>query len=193
MSSNSFVEVVRPGGRLVVERAGFEASVQDADESVGELAQRGVVALSHSGLWRAVLAEAEDLAHLVEAIDGVVARLGGVTRQWRFDRMSTVCAPSGRLSAAFAQLAKHYAVAVEVCPPRHGNRKGVVEKANHGVAQRWWRTLGDDATPTQAQLLLDAEPNVRCPPADARRAADHGRGVGRRGGAGTETGRGLSS
>lgn len=43
MSSSSFVEVVRPGGGLVVEGAGFEASVQDADESIGELAQRGAV------------------------------------------------------------------------------------------------------------------------------------------------------
>jgi hypothetical protein len=58
-----------------------------------------VGALSHSGLWRGVLAEAEDLPHLVEAIDAVVARLGGVTRRWRFDRMSTVCTPSGRLNA----------------------------------------------------------------------------------------------
>src|ERR1039457_5427663 len=35
--------VVRPGGRLVVEGAGFEAAVLDADEAVGELAQGGVV------------------------------------------------------------------------------------------------------------------------------------------------------
>ena len=36
------------------------------------------------------------------------------------------------------------AVAVDICPPRRGNRKGVVEKANHSAAQRWWRTLPDD-------------------------------------------------
>ena len=44
VSSGSLDEVVRPGGRLVVGGAGLEASVQDADEPVGELAQRGVVA-----------------------------------------------------------------------------------------------------------------------------------------------------
>src|SRR5258706_659500 len=44
MSSSSLVEVVGPGGRLVVGGAGFEASVEDADEAVGELAQGGVVA-----------------------------------------------------------------------------------------------------------------------------------------------------
>ena len=36
--------VVSPGGVLVVVRAGFEAAVEDADEAVGELAQRCVVA-----------------------------------------------------------------------------------------------------------------------------------------------------
>src|SRR5216683_3799874 len=43
MSSGELVFVVRPGGGLVVEGAGFEASVQDADEPVGELAEGGVV------------------------------------------------------------------------------------------------------------------------------------------------------
>jgi transposase len=136
-----------------------------ASWNAGPHAHLLVGALSHSGLWRGVLAEAEDLPHLVEALDAVVARLGGVSRRWRFDRMSTVCAPSGRLSAGFAAVAKHYAVAVDVCPPRHGNRKGVVEKANHAVAQRWWRTLREDVTPAQGQLLLDA----RGPAFDGRR------------------------
>jgi hypothetical protein len=45
--------------------------------------------------------------------------------------MSMVCTPSGRLTREFAAVAKYYTVAVDVCPPRHGNRKGVVEKANH--------------------------------------------------------------
>jgi hypothetical protein len=36
--------VVGPGDVLVVELAGFEAAVQDPDEPVAELAQRGVVA-----------------------------------------------------------------------------------------------------------------------------------------------------
>ena len=45
---------------------------------------------------------------------------------------------------------------VKPCPPRRGNRKGVVEKANHTAAQRWWRTLPDDVTVAQAQARLDA-------------------------------------
>src|SRR5918994_5382019 len=50
MSSNSLTEVMRPGGCLVVGRAGFEAAVQDADKPVGELAQRGVVVGATSAL-----------------------------------------------------------------------------------------------------------------------------------------------
>jgi hypothetical protein len=103
-----------------------------------------------------VLAECEDFPHLIEALDRVSRRLGGLTRRWRFDRMATVRSPqSGTVSAAFAQAAKHYGVAVDLCPPRHGNRKGVVEKANHSAAQRWWRTVADDATVAQAQQGLD--------------------------------------
>src|SRR5258708_8412942 len=43
MSSGELVFLVRPGGCLVVEGAGFEAAVQDADEPAGELAEGGVV------------------------------------------------------------------------------------------------------------------------------------------------------
>jgi transposase len=123
---------------------------------VGATAHLLVGSLAHSGRWRAVLAESEDFPHLVEALDRVTRKLGGLTRGWRFDRMATVCSPaSGTVSAAFAQVAKHYGVRVELCPPRHGNRKGVVEKANHAAAQRWWRTVADDATTAQAERGLD--------------------------------------
>jgi transposase len=138
---------------------------------VGREAHLLVGALSHSGRWRGVLADAEDFAHLVEAIDAVVRRLGGLTRRWRFDRMATVCVPaSGRLSAAFAGVAKYYQVAVDVCPPRHGNRKGVVEKANHAAAQRWWRTLPDAIDVAAAQQRLDQ----RATALDARRRVRDG-------------------
>lgn len=115
-----------------------------------------VGALAHSSRWRAVLAESEDQPHLVEALDAVTRRLGGCTLAWRFDRMATVCRPgTGEVTASFAQVAKHYQVAVRICPPRRGRRKGVVEKANHAAAQRWWRTLAEDVTPVQAQAGLD--------------------------------------
>jgi transposase len=116
-----------------------------------------VGALSSSGRWRGVLAESEEQPYLVASLHAVSARLGGTARRWRFDRMSTVCFPeSGDLRPSFAEVAKYYGVAVDVCPSRRGWRKGVVEKANHSAAQRWWRTLPDEVTPAQAQARLDA-------------------------------------
>ncbi|MEV0446198.1 transposase [Streptomyces spectabilis] len=70
--------------------------------------------------------------------------------------MSTVCYPSsGQVTAAFAAVAKFYGVGVDICPSRRGNRKGVVEKANHSAAQRWWRTVPDGLTVEQAQSGVD--------------------------------------
>jgi transposase len=113
-------------------------------------------ALPASGMWRGVLAESEQQPYLIASLHQVCQRLGGVTRRWRFDRMSTVCYPeTGDLLASFAEVAKYYGAAVDVCPSRRGWRKGTVEKANHAAAQRWWRTLPDDASPEQAQARLD--------------------------------------
>lgn len=143
-----------------------------ASWAAGRQAHLLVGALAHSSRWRGALAPAEDFAHVVEAIEAVTARLGGVTQRWRFDRMATVCHPeSGRITAAFAGVAKHYAVAVDVCPPRRGNRKGVVEKSNHAAAQRWWRTVADDTTIEQAQASLDR----LCIKLDGRRRRRDGR------------------
>lgn len=121
-----------------------------------------VGSLAHSGKWRAVLSPSMDQPHLVAAIDRIVRGLGGLTRVWRFDRMATVCDPgSGRVTTSFAGVAKHYGVSLAICPPRRGNRKGVVEKVNHTAAQRWWRTLADDVTVEQAQASLDLFATVR--------------------------------
>ncbi len=116
-----------------------------------------VGALSHSGAWRGVLAESDDQAHLIDALHRVAVKLGGLTREWRFDRMASVVYPSsGRVTPSFSAVAKHYGVHVVACPPRRGNRKGVVEKANHSAAQRWWRSLPDDLSVLEAQTRLDA-------------------------------------
>lgn len=93
---------------------------------------------------------------VIAGIDRITRRFGGVTKTWRFDRMATVCHPaSGEVTAEFAAVAKHYGVSVAICPPRRGNRKGVVEAANKGAAQRWWRTLADEVTVEQAQASVD--------------------------------------
>jgi transposase len=121
----------------------------------GGVAHVLVGALSYSSQARAVLAEAQDLPHLVEALDGVLRRFGGTARRWRFDRMATVIDPhTQRLQPSFAAVAKHYQVGVDPCPPRRGNRKGVVEKAVHFLTQRWWRTARLEQ-PAGAQASLD--------------------------------------
>lgn len=97
--------------------------------------------LSHSTKFRGAFAEGEDQAHLAEAIDRVLRQLGGTARRWRIDRMSTaVDVKTGDLLSWFAAMARHYGVAVDVCPPYRARRKGKVEKYNHYSAQRWWRT-----------------------------------------------------
>jgi transposase len=111
--------------------------------------------LPHSGRIRGTLAEHMDQAHLVEAMDKVMRRLGGTARVWRTDRLSTVIVPGTRdVQPSFAPVAKHYGAAVEPCPPRRGNRKGSVESSVRFVSGRWWRTM-TAKSPEEAQLSLD--------------------------------------
>ncbi|WP_241548922.1 Mu transposase domain-containing protein [Gordonia alkanivorans] len=122
----------------------------------GSTAYLLVGSLAHSGKWRGYLAPDMTRPQVIAGIDRITRRLGGLTKSWRFDRMATVCHPStGALTAEFAGVAKHYGVSVRVCPPRRGNRKGVVEKSNHTAAQRWWRILPDEVTAEQAQTSCD--------------------------------------
>jgi transposase len=128
-----------------------------------------VGSLSHSSQSRAWLAYSEDQPHLVEGIDQVLRRLGGTARVWRVDRMATVINPAtGKIQASFAPVAKHYGVTVVPCPPRRGNRKGVVEKQIHFLTQRWWRTLAAGNL-AEAQTSLD---RFCATISDARRRGD---------------------
>ena len=111
--------------------------------------------LPHSGRTRGVIAPSMDQPHLVEAMDGVLRRLGGTARRWRVDRMATVIVPgSADVQASFAPVAKHYGATIVPCPPRRGNRKGSVEAAVRYATGRWWRTLAADS-PEAAQVSLD--------------------------------------
>jgi hypothetical protein len=111
--------------------------------------------LSCSGRTRGVLSESMDQAHLVEAMDGVMRRLGGTARQWRTDRLATVIVPgSSNVQASFAPVAKYYGAVVAPCPPRRGNRKGAVEAGVKFCCGRWWRTM-TATTPEEAQVSLD--------------------------------------
>jgi transposase len=111
--------------------------------------------LPHSGRTRGVICAGTDQAHLVEAMDAVMRRLGGTARHWRVDRMSTVVVPTtGDVQASFAPVAKYYGAVVVACPPRRGNRKGAVEAAVRFATGRWWRTLSAES-PEAAQVSLD--------------------------------------
>lgn len=111
--------------------------------------------LSCSGKARGMFCESEDQAHLIAAIDGVLRRLGGTSREWRFDRMATVIDPkTGTVQPSFVAVAKYYNVTVVACPPRRGNRKGVVEKGVHFSSERFWRTM-TARTMVEAQRAYD--------------------------------------
>jgi hypothetical protein len=92
---------------------------------LGKTAHLLVGALSHSSRWRGRMCPSVDQPHLIDALDRVTRRLGGLTGAWRFDRMATVINPdTRRVQAWFAAVATHNGVAVRACPPRRGNRKG---------------------------------------------------------------------
>ena len=111
--------------------------------------------LSHSGRTRQVLTESMDQAHLIEAMDGVLRRLGGTAREWRTDRLATVIVPgTADIQASFAPVAKYYGAIVTPCPPRRGNRKGAVECGVKFCCGRWWRTM-TATTQTDAQVSMD--------------------------------------
>ena len=111
--------------------------------------------LAHSSRVRAVICESMDQAHLIDAMDAVMRKLGGTTRDWRVDRLATVIVPGTRdVQPSFVPVAKHYGAVVEPCPSRRGNRKGVVESSVRFVSGRWWRTM-TETDPEGAQRSLD--------------------------------------
>jgi transposase len=121
----------------------------------GDDAHLLIGSLPCSGKFRGVFAESEDQPHLIEAMDGVLRRLGGNARRWRVDRMATVVDPkTAVIQPSFLPVAKHYGVTVVPCPPRRGNRKGSAEKSIDFATQRFWRTMTAE-TMAQAQVQLD--------------------------------------
>ena len=114
-----------------------------------------VGSLSHSSKSRGWFSESDDQAHLIVGIHEVLQRLGGTGRVWRVDRMATVIRPgTSEVQRSFVPVAKHYGVTVVPCPPRHGNRKGVVEKNIDFITRRWWRTARVNSL-AEAQASLD--------------------------------------
>ena len=89
--------------------------VRAAQCTLGATAYVLLGTLPHSGRIRGVLAEKMDQAHLIEAMDLVMRRLGGTAHVWRTDRLATVITPgTGDVQPSFAPVAKHYGAIVEV-------------------------------------------------------------------------------
>jgi transposase len=86
-----------------------------------------------------------DQPHLIEALDGVLRRLGGTARVWRTDRLATVIRPgTADVQASFVPVAKHYGAIVAPCPPRRGNRKAVVAHCTSGLGWTGTRSAVED-------------------------------------------------
>lgn len=151
-------------------RAGTQATVELDHEPAAELqldwlelretpwgrpAYVLVGALLHSGRLRGVFSEGMSFAHLAAALDQLLRRFGGTAHAWRTDRMATFVDPgTDRLRAEAAELAKHYGVAVAICPAGRPQRKGVVERGIDYLTRSWW-TSAPVLTPAQAQADLD--------------------------------------
>ena len=145
----------------------------------GETAYVLLGTLSHSGRTRGVLSESMDQAHLVEAMDAVLRRLGGTARKWRTDRLATVIVPGcADVQASFAPVAKHYGAIVTPCPPRRGNRKGAVECGVKFCCGRWWRTMTatTPAATTTTRLLQVPKSTTPARASSRRRARSRLRG-----------------
>ena len=109
----------------------------------------------HSGRTRGALAESTDQAHLIEAMDAVMRRLGGTARTWRTDRLATVIVPgSAKVQASFAPVAKHYGAIVTPLPTAAGQPQGSCRVRVKFCCGRWWRTM-TATTPAEAQVSLD--------------------------------------
>lgn len=111
-----------------------------------------VGALSHSGRLRGCFSGGLSFPHLIEALDGVLRRLGGTARSWRMDRLPTIVYPgSDRLRPEAAAAAKHYGVTIA---PRSTNQPQRQSPGIRYLKQSWWR-WAPVSTPAQAQADLD--------------------------------------
>lgn len=111
--------------------------------------------LSFSSRSRGVFASSESRPSFIKAIEGVLYRLGGTARRWRFDNLPAIKGTYGeRIAREIFEMAKYYGAEVVLCPPYTPWRKGAVEKFNDYLAQRWWRTA-KLTTVSAAQKDLD--------------------------------------
>ncbi|MDH6107805.1 hypothetical protein P3T36_006417 [Kitasatospora sp. MAP12-15] len=112
-----------------------------------------LTSLTLSGRWRGTLAESRELPHFVEAMDQAMRCLGGTGRRWVFGRVPPVCsARSGRLTAAFTDVARYYGTTIAIRAKGDLDNR---EQAHRSLTQRWWRTMPSAMGVQAAQASLD--------------------------------------
>jgi hypothetical protein len=117
----------------------------------GEAAYVLVGALSHSGRFRGVFCEQMTFGHLAAAMHQVLVARVAPRGCGAPIGMATIVTPqTGRITPDAAALAKHYGVAVAVCPARRAQHKGVVEKAIQYMTRSWWRTAASRHSATRS-------------------------------------------
>jgi hypothetical protein len=140
--------------------------------------------LASSGRWRAVLTESRDLPQLVEAVDQVMRRLGGTAPRWRLDHSTAACcAMNGRVTPAFAEVARYYGAAVDLSRVEEADADsgaGGEADADDGTGadlaaalRSWWSSASHGAGLQAAQDDLDrlaARMDPRHPAVDGTRA-----------------------
>ena len=107
----------------------------------GEQAYVLVGALSHSGRVRGVFSDGQTFAHLVDALDGVLRRLGG-TADVVADRSDGDGRVPGHATGCGRRPRRPRSTTASRSRSARANRpqrKGVVEKAIEYVTQSWWR------------------------------------------------------
>ncbi|WP_344442425.1 Mu transposase domain-containing protein [Kitasatospora nipponensis] len=112
-----------------------------------------LASLTRSGRWRGTLTESRELPQFVEAMDQAMRCLGGTGRRWVFDRLPPVCsARSGRLTAAFTDVARYYGTTIAI---RAKDELNDLDEAHRSLTQHWWRTVPDSIDAQAAQASLD--------------------------------------
>ena len=97
--------------------------------------------LAFSSKARCAILEAETRGHLIYGIDAILRQFQGTANRWRFGNAAALKGPYGKgIAEEIRQMAKYYGVEVVLSRPYSPQRKGVVEKFNDYLTQRWWKT-----------------------------------------------------
>ncbi|MEU2627399.1 IS21 family transposase [Kitasatospora sp. NPDC007106] len=109
-----------------------------------------------SGPWRAALAENEQPAQLIEAIDLILRRLGRTGRYWWFDSVpAAVGHADGRVKPELLHVARHYGADLGTDSRRSATAFPPAPDPLRPIEDFWWRTIRPETRLHTAQESLD--------------------------------------